>query len=117
MLVQNVGSRASNTVLAQHFVLGVFADLKRDFGCLLKNRLFLGRTLLFAGMGPWDARPEAALSVLQGVGWWKRLGRLAKHVRRLGRLGKHVRTRLGRLARRRLLGWLVGWLHGWLVGW
>ena len=42
---------------------------------------------------------------LQGVGWWRRLGRLGKHGWKLGRLGRHVRTRLGRLARRRLLGW------------
>ena len=37
-------------------------------------------------------------------------------VRKLGRPGRHVRKRLGSLARRGLLGWLVGWLAGWLVG-
>ena len=36
----------ANAVLAQHFVLGVFPHLFRDFGCLLKKLLFLRRTLL-----------------------------------------------------------------------
>ena len=36
----------ANVVLAQHFVLGMFADLKKHFGSLLKKLLFLGRTLL-----------------------------------------------------------------------
>ena len=34
-------------MLAQHFVLGMFADLKGHFGSLLKKLLFLGRTLFF----------------------------------------------------------------------
>ena len=94
-------------MLAQHFVLGVFAgplaDLKSDFGSLLKELLFLGRTLL---LRLWVLGTHVRMRLgrlLQGVGWWKRLGRLGKHVRRLGRLGRHVRTRLGRL----LQG--VGW--------
>ena len=33
-------------MLAQYFVLGVFADLIRDFGSLLNKLLILGRTLL-----------------------------------------------------------------------
>ena len=33
-------------MLAQNFVLGVFVDLKRDFGSLVKKLLFSGRTLL-----------------------------------------------------------------------
>ena len=36
----------ANAVLAQHFVLGMFAYLFIDFGSLLKKLLFLGRTLL-----------------------------------------------------------------------
>ena len=36
----------ANALLAQHFVLGVFAYLFSDFGSLLKKLLFLGRTLL-----------------------------------------------------------------------
>ena len=36
----------ANAVLAQHFVLGVFAYLLGDFGGLLKKLLFLGRTVL-----------------------------------------------------------------------
>ena len=48
---RNVGSRASKSWVAQHFVLGVFADLKRDFGSLLKKLLFLGRTLLLRLQG------------------------------------------------------------------
>ena len=36
---------------------------------------------------------------------------------RLWVLGRHVQKRLGSLARRGLLGWLVGWLVGWLDGW
>ena len=54
-------------MLAQHFVLGVFADpyrtLIKHFGSLLKKLLFLGRTLLL----------------------------------RLWVLGRHVRKRLGRI--------------------
>ena len=34
----------ANAVLAQHFVLGVFAYFIGDFGSLLKKLLFLGRT-------------------------------------------------------------------------
>ena len=43
---RNAGSRASKPVVAQHFVLGMFADLSTHFGSLLKKLLFLGRTLL-----------------------------------------------------------------------
>ena len=41
-----LASGLANAVLVQHFVLGVFAHLFRDFGSLLKKLLFLGRTLL-----------------------------------------------------------------------
>ena len=41
----------ANAVLAQHFVLGVFPHLFRDFGGLLKKLLFLGRTLLLRLQG------------------------------------------------------------------
>ena len=41
----------ANVVLAQHFVLGVFAHLLNNFGSLLKNLLFLGRTLLLRLQG------------------------------------------------------------------
>ena len=55
----------ASAVLAQHFVLGVFPHLFRDFGGLLNKLLFLGRTLLL------------------------RLWVLGTHVRkRLGRLGR-----------------------------
>ena len=50
----NAGMLASglaNAVLAQHFVLGVFAYLISDFGSLLKKLLFLGRTLLLRLQG------------------------------------------------------------------
>ena len=38
-------------MLAQHFVLGVFAHLFSDFGGLLEKHLFLGRTLLLRLQG------------------------------------------------------------------
>ena len=41
----------ANAVLAQHFVLGVFAYLFGHFGGLLKKLLFLGRTLLLRLQG------------------------------------------------------------------
>ena len=41
-----LASGVANVVLAQHFVLGVFAYLLGNFGGLLKKLLFLGRTLL-----------------------------------------------------------------------
>ena len=41
----------ANAVLAQHFVLGVFAHLFPDFGGLLEKHLFLGRTLLLRLQG------------------------------------------------------------------
>ena len=58
-------------MLAQHFVLGVFADLIMDFGSLLKKLLFLGRTLLLR------------LWVL-GTHVRKRLGRLGEQTEQLG---------------------------------
>ena len=48
---RNAGSRASKPVLAQHFVLGMFAHLFADFGRLLEKHLFLGRTLLLRLQG------------------------------------------------------------------
>ena len=39
-----LASGLANGVLAQHFVLGVFAYLLGDFGGLLKKLLFLGGT-------------------------------------------------------------------------
>ena len=41
-----LASGLANAVLAQHFVLGVFAHLLGHFGGLLEKHLFLGRTLL-----------------------------------------------------------------------
>ena len=41
----------ANTVLMQHFVLGMFAHLFSDFGSLLEKHLFLGRTLLLRLQG------------------------------------------------------------------
>ena len=41
-----LASGLANAVLAQHFVLGIFAHLFADFGGLLEKHLFLGRTLL-----------------------------------------------------------------------
>ena len=41
----------ANVVLAQHFVLGVFAHLFTHFGGLLEKHLFLGRTLLLRLQG------------------------------------------------------------------
>ena len=58
-------------MLAQHFVLGMFADLIRDFGSLLKKLLFLGRTLLLR------------LWVL-GTHVRKRLGRLGEQPKQVG---------------------------------
>ena len=40
-----------NAMLVQHFVLGLFAHLFSDFGCLLEKHLFLGRTLLLRLQG------------------------------------------------------------------
>ena len=52
----------ANAVLAQHFVLGVFAYLiVVQFGGLLKKILFLGRTLL---LRLWASKPV----LLQE--WW-----------------------------------------------
>ena len=97
-------------MLAQHFGLGLFADLSIHFGTLLKKLLFLGRTLLL------------------------RLWVLGTHVRkRLERLGEQP----GQLEADKLvlvqdaggrglgglpgegcyLGWLAGWLAAWLAGW
>ena len=61
----------ANAVLAQHFVLEVFAYLKGDFDSLLKKLLFLGRTLLLR------------LWVL-GMHVRKRLGRLGEQPKQLG---------------------------------
>ena len=97
-------------MLAQHFVLQVFAYLLGDFGGLLKKLLFLGRTLLL------------------------RLWVFGRHVRkRLGRrLARRwlVETAWAAWEARsdvaweacqatvvRLLGWLDGWLVCWLVSW
>ena len=60
VLVRNAGSRASKPVLAQHFVLGVFADLKRYFGSPTKEAFVLRTDVAFAAMGAWDARSEGA---------------------------------------------------------
>ena len=92
-------------MLAQHFVLGGLPDLMIHFGSLLKKLLFLGRTLLLR------------LWVL-GTHVQKPIGRLGEQPEQLGASNPVLvqecwRTRLGRLARRRLLGWLVGWLVGW----
>ena len=38
-------------MLAQHFVVGMFAHLLTDFGGQLKKHLFLGRTLLLRIQG------------------------------------------------------------------
>ena len=61
----------ANAVLAQHFVLEVFAYFIIDFGSLLKKLLFLGRTLLLR------------LWVL-GTHVRKRLGRLGEQPEQLG---------------------------------
>ena len=61
----------ANAVLAQHFVLGVLADLGVDFGSLLKKLLFLERMLLLR------------LWVL-GTHVRKRLGRLGEQPEQLG---------------------------------
>ena len=58
-------------MLAQHFVLEVFADLTIDFGSLLQKLLFLGRMLLLR------------LWVL-GTHVRKRLGRLGEQPEQLG---------------------------------
>ena len=108
---------AGKLVLAQHLVLGGLRTLSVHFGSLLKKLLFLGRTLLLRLWVLGTHVRKRLGRLLQSVGGWKRLGRLGKHVRRLGRLGRQVRRRLGSLARRRLLDWLVGWLVGWLDGW
>ena len=41
----------ANAMLAQHFVLGLFAQLLSDFGSLLEKHLFFGRTLLLRLQG------------------------------------------------------------------
>ena len=60
VLNRNAVSRASKLVLAQHFVLGVFADLKRHFGSPTKEAFVLRTDAAFAAMGAWDARSAAA---------------------------------------------------------
>ena len=105
-------------MLAQDLVFGVFADLKRDFGCLLKKLLFLGRTLLLrlqgyqtcVGAGMLASGLANAVLVQHFVlGVFAYLlghfGGLLKKRLFLGRtlllrlwvLGTHVRKRLGRL--------------------
>ena len=112
-----LASELANAVLVQHFVLGVLAYLLGHFGGLLKKLLFLGRMLLLqlwvlgthvrkrlgrrlarrwlveTVWAAWEARSEAwaAWAASSDAAW--------------------------KLARRRLLGWLVGWLVGWLAGW
>ena len=56
-----LASGLANAVLAQHFVLGVFAHLVSDFGGLLKKLLFLGRTLL---LRLWGSKPVVVQE------WW-----------------------------------------------
>ena len=46
-----LASGLANAVLAQHFVLGVFAHLLGHFDGLLEKHLFLGRTLLLQLQG------------------------------------------------------------------
>ena len=46
-----LGPGLANVVLAQHFVLEVFAYLFPDFGGLVEKHLFLGRTLLLRLQG------------------------------------------------------------------
>ena len=66
-----LASGLANVVLAQNFVLGVFAYLLGDLGGLLKKLLFLGRTLL---LQLW----------MLGTHVRKRLGRLGEQPEQLG---------------------------------
>ena len=47
-------------MLAQHFVLGVFADLYKPFRLPTEEAFVLRTDAAFAAMGAWDARSEAA---------------------------------------------------------
>ena len=116
------------TLLLRLWVLGT--HVRKRLGCLLQGAGWWKRLARLRLLGKHDRKRLVSrlLCWLVGVnwyvgwrglpcvGWWRRLGRLGKHVRRLGRLGRHVRRRLGSLARRWLLGWLVGWLVGWMAG-
>ena len=47
-------------MLAQHFVLGVFADLYKPFRLPTKEASVLRTDAAFAATGAWDARSEAS---------------------------------------------------------
>jgi hypothetical protein len=90
-----LASGLANAVLAQQFVLAMFAHLFADFGGLLEKRLFLGRTLLLR---------------LQGYQTCVGAGMLASGLAN-AMLAQHF------VLASWLVGWLVGWMAGWLVGW